>query len=433
MRDGGTDRAGVTRYTSRPLLRRFLAVFGVDAVLKASAVVSLPVYLMLMSREAYASYSYIASLVGVLALVCNFGLYVAQSKLLHLFPARQGDNALFTINVLLLISLCVVLLPLYGFGWDRAVVKIAFSGTVDYETYRYLIPIGIVLAVYSQMLLNYYLTRELIGSFQRYNLLRLLLGLLATLGALMVLAGDGATIRYVALLAAEALALGVLLPSYLRAMRGRFSARLASKSMALGLPIMASAALGVLTNFGDKYFVERYCGAAEMAVYFVGLTLASAVSLVAMAFQSVWLPSFLKERDVAVVWARTRRMGLRLIPALALLSIGVWLLTAIGLSFNLVERAYSDVLKVLPLQLASSVAASATGLLSAYTIYWSKTHVTVVTGSVAALASIASNYILVQAYGIYGAAAASLAVNLLFALMYLWFVRRAMARLGAMS
>lgn len=404
------------------MLRRFLGVFGVDAMLKASGVIFLPVYLTLMSQEAYASFSYIASLVGVLSLVCNFGLYVAQSKLLHEFPRRQRDKATFTINVLLAALLCATLLPLYAFGWDRVVVRLLFTGTVEYEKYRWLIPIGVVLAVYAHMLANYFLTREQIKNIQRYNIARLLLGLTLTIAALYLFAGDGASIRLLALFAAELAVLGAFLPQYAREMRGHFSARMALKALLLGLPIMGSAVLGVVVNFGDKFFIERYCSLANLSVYFLGMTLASAVSVVSMAFQNVWLPSFLKERDLAVNLDRTRRAGGILFLALSLLSVAIWIVVAVCLSFNIFKHAYAEVLNVLPLLLAASVASGITGLLSAYTIYWNMTYVTVVAGAVVAAVSVPINYFSVKTYGIYGVAASLLVMNVLFAFIYLGFV-----------
>jgi O-antigen/teichoic acid export membrane protein len=405
------------------MLHRFLGVLSVDAMLRASSVVFLPIYLWLMSQEAYASFSYIIALVGVLSLVCNFGLYVAQSKLLHEFSGQERADAVFTINALLAVMLGSALLPLYAFGWDRFIFRLVFSGNVDYEQYRYLIPLGVVLTVYSQMLLNFFLTGEQIPRVQRYNISRLLLGLLLTIGALYTLTGDGAAVRMLAYSAAELIALCVFFSSYALAMRGRFSANIARRSLSLGLPIMGSGVLGLVINFGDKFFVERYCTLADMSVYFLGLTLSSAVTLVVMAFQNVWLPSFLKEADLALNLRRTRRAAYHLVLALTVLSAVIWIAVALCLSLDIFKHEYAPVLKILPILLASSVAAATTGLLSTYTIYWNMTYVTVVAGGIVAAVSVPLNFFAISGFGIYGAAATSLLINVLFAVIYLWFVR----------
>jgi hypothetical protein len=81
------------------------------------------------------------------------------------------------------------------------------------------------------------------------------------------------------------------------------------------------------------------------------------------------------------------------------------------------------VLNVLPILLASSVASGLTGLLTGYTIYWNMTYVTIVAGAVVAAISVPANYFAVKAFGIYGIAATSLVMNILFAVIYLGFVR----------
>jgi O-antigen/teichoic acid export membrane protein len=405
------------------MLRRFFGVLGVDVILRASSLIFLPIYLRLMSQEAYASFSYIMALVGVLSLVCNFGLYIAQSKLLHEFSGEEQADAVFTINAVLAAMLCAGLFPLYAFGWDRFVLGLLFSGTVDYEKYRYLVPLGVILAVYSQMLLNFFLTREQIARVQRYNISRLLLGLILTIGALQAVPGDGAAIRMLAYGAAELLALCVFFPVYVRAMRGRFRADISRRSLSLGLPIMGSGALGLIVNFGDKFFIERYSTLPEMSVYFFGMAFSSAITLVAMAFQNVWLPLFLKEPDLAVNLDRTRRVAWRLLLALSLLSIVIWIAVAMCLHFGIFKAAYAPVLSILPMLLASGIAVAATSLLSNYTIYWNVTYVTVMTGSVVAAVSLPLNFFAVSRFGIYGAATSSMMINVLFALIYLWFVR----------
>jgi O-antigen/teichoic acid export membrane protein len=422
MQKWAIDRGRTWWPTPGPLLRRFLGVFGVDALLRASGMIFLPVYLHLMSQDAYASFSYITSLIGVLSLVCNFGLYVAQSKLLHEFPAERHNDVVFTINLLLIVLLSATLLPLYLFGWDREVIRLLFSGTVHYEDYRYLIPVGVLLAVYAQMQLNYFMTREQIRNTQRFNIARLALGLTLTIGALRLFSGDGATIRIGASFVAEIVVIAAFFSHYASTLRGRFSTEVARKSLSLGLPIMASALLGVVVNFGDKFFIERYCNLADMSVYFLALTLSGAVSLVAMSFHSVWLPSFLKEPDLRVNLQRTWHAGRTLLVALALLCVAIWFTVAACIHLGVFRQSYADVLTLLPILLASALATSITGLLSAYTIYWNMTYVTVITGALVAVVSVPLNYFAVKAHGVYGIAVTALLMNLLFALLYLAFV-----------
>lgn len=406
-----------------PVFRRFVKVFSVEALIRASGVLLLPLYLVLMTQEEYATFNYLTSVIGVLSLVCNFGLYIPQSKLFHDIPERERGSLLLTINALLMALLSLTLLPTYVFGWDSTIVRFLFSGTVDYERYRYMIPAGVMLVVSSQMVLNYFLTREDIGNVQRYNIFRFMLGTGLTIFALYWVAGNGAEVRLAAYLAADFTVLAFFLLHYLRDMSGRFNADFARRSLSLGLPIMVSAVLGVVINFGDKFFIEKFCTLADMSVYFLGLTFASVLSVVFMAFQNVWMPLFLKEKDLATNLSRTRRAVRTLLLLFGLLAVLIWLSVAGAFHLGLLNKAYIQVLSILPTLLIASISSSLVGLLSIYTIYWGMTYVTIITGAVIAAISVPLNYFAARDYGINGIASVSVVLHLLYAGVYYGFIR----------
>lgn len=406
-----------------PLLRDFLKVFRVDAFVKATGVLLLPLYLLLMTQEEYATFNYLMAVIGVLSQVCNFGLYVPQSKIFHDITESERGSLHLTINVLLVVLLLLALLPTYVFEWDRIIVRILFSGAIDYERYRYMIPVGVVLAVYSHMILNYFLTREQISKVQCYNISRLILGTGLTVGALYWIVENRATVRLIASLVAELAAFTAFSRHYFRAIRGNFNADFARRSLLLGFPIMGSAMLGVAINFGDKFFVEKFCSLADMSVYFLGLTFASVISVVSVAFQNVWLPRFLKEKDLAKNLARTRRTFRDLLLCFIVLSVLIWLGVASAFRLGLINHAYLRVLNILPLLLLASICSSLVGLLSVYTVYWEMTYVTILAGVVVSIISVPLNYCAAKYYGIGGIASMSIGLHLLYAGLYYGFIR----------
>ena len=402
---------------------RFLRVFSVDALVKASGVLLLPLYLALMTQEEYATFNYLTSAIGVLALVCNFGLYIPQSKIFHDVSESERGTLLLTINLLLFGLLTALLLPTYILGWDGTLVRFLFSNSIDYERYRYLIPIGVAVAVYSQMTLNYFLTREQIKSVQRFNISKLIIGTTFTLSALYWINGDQAEVRLYASLAAELSILAAFMHFYLREMRGIPSIDLAKKSLSLGLPIMISAVLGIVINFGDKYFIEKFCSLADLSVYFLGLTFASIISVVFMAFQNVWLPIFLKEKDLAKNIMKTRLMARNLLVLLSLLAVAIWLFVACAFAFGIIDEAYIQVLGILPILMVASICSSLVGLMSVYTVYWAMTHITIVIGGAIAVISVPMNYLAVKDFGIHGIASVSVLLNILYGGAYFLFIR----------
>ena len=69
------------RYKHNVLVKNYAKVFSVDILVKLSSFILLPVYLKLMTQEAFGLYTYLLAIISSFSLVMNFGLYVAQSKL----------------------------------------------------------------------------------------------------------------------------------------------------------------------------------------------------------------------------------------------------------------------------------------------------------------------------------------------------------------
>src|SRR5690242_14201543 len=114
------------------LLRRLLTVLSLDILVKASAVILLPLYLRLMQQEGYGVFNYILSIVYSFATVLNLGLYVPQSKIYHDYhDAASKGKLLFNINVLMAAGLLVIIVPAYLFKLDYAAIHFLFKNAVD--------------------------------------------------------------------------------------------------------------------------------------------------------------------------------------------------------------------------------------------------------------------------------------------------------------
>lgn len=412
-----------TRAAEAPLASSFVKVLGVDAITRAIGILMLPVYLHLMTNEEYATFNYVIAVIGVISQVCSFGLFVPQSKMSHDAAPAEYGSLHFTINTLLVGLLAATLLPIYVAGFDRTIVRAFFSASIQYETYRDIILVGVITLVFAQIVGNYFLTRQMIGTVQGYTILRLTIGTVVTLSALKWITGDGAAIRLIAYIGAELGALMIFSKPYLRGIEARFSSQFARRSLLMALPIMGSAILGIAINFGDKFFLEKFCSLHDMSIYFLGLTLASTLSLVFASFKSVWLPGFLKEKNLAANLAATQQLLWRLSLAFGLFGSLVWLAAALALHWGFIKSSYMPVLNVLPVLIIANICSNLGSILSAYTVYWEMTYVTIGAGVVVAAASIPLNYLAAKHLGIMGIGATSVVVNLLYVILYFGFVR----------
>ena len=153
-------------------------------MVKGAGILLLPVYLKLMTQEEFGLYGYLIAIISTFSIVFNLGVYIAQSKLYHEYPAEKRGSVFYTLNMLLLGFIVVLLVLVVLFDLDYPVIEFLFKNPIDYPAYRGAILVGTVASVYSTMLVNYFLTSEKISRLQFYNIARIVLVNAVVIGVL---------------------------------------------------------------------------------------------------------------------------------------------------------------------------------------------------------------------------------------------------------
>ncbi len=414
----------IKRYTANPLLRNYLKLFSVDVLVKGSGIILLPIYLRLMTQEEYGLYGYLAAIVSAFSLVCNLGIYAAQSKLYHDYPSEQRGTVLFTLNTLLFVFIVVLLSVILLFNVDYFIADFLFKDSFEYGQYRSSILLGTFVSVYSVMLVNYFLTSEDIRKVQLFNLARVILINAIVLGVLWVsTGGDHALSRIKYANIVEFIIIIGFGGFYIHKMILHFDRAIAIKALWIGLPIMISAILGIFVNLSDRYFIEKYGTLRDMSIYNLALTFSGIIPFIFASFQNIWLPQFLKEKNSEVNRLRTKKMVIRLTIGFIIISLGIVFALQIMLMTHIIDTKYEPIMPLLPIVLTTAVVTSLTSMYSNHLIYINKLYVIILIGVPAAILGIGINIWLVPLYGIYGAAIASLFVNLTFLVSYFLITR----------
>ncbi|RYY20033.1 MAG: hypothetical protein EOO04_20825, partial [Chitinophagaceae bacterium] len=199
----------------------------------------------------------------------------------------------------------------------------------------------------------------------------------------------------------------------------------------MGWPIMLSAMLGIVINFSDKFFLEKYGGFTELSNYYLAVSFASILSVVVGSIQNAWLPLFLKEKDLRTNIQKTKKLVKQLVLAFTGLSAAIYILFYLLLFINVIPDKYSQVLLILPILLITQIFASLSPFLSNYLVYFQKTYLVSLAGVIVCLISLAASLLLVPAWGVYGAACAALVSNVSYLLIYYIVVKRILASYSA--
>ncbi|MGZ3908608.1 MAG: lipopolysaccharide biosynthesis protein [Flavisolibacter sp.] len=406
-------------YLQNSFIRSFTTVLGVDILVKASGFILLPVFLRLMSQEEFGLYNYLLSIIQTFSLVLNLGLYVSQSKLYHTYGSRQErGQLLFTIIVTLLAFLGISYLVMILFGWDEWIIRSLFDNHPVYGQYKGIVLLSLLVTVLSFMLTNFFYTSEKIRLVKNYNISRILLINLMALAALYFFRKDAVGTRLKATYLTELVLLGVFSVYFIRELVPNFSRKLMWKSFKLGLPIMVSALFGIVVNFSDKFLLQKYGSLKDLSNYYLAFSFASIIPLIFASLQNVWLPVFLKEKDMEKNFKRTRSLLSKLLVIFFALALLIWGLFTIMLWTRIIPSKYTSVIWILPILLVTQIFSATTSLLTNYLIYFEKTSLASLTGAVMSGISLGLGLWLVPVWGVYGAAVTTVTVSFLYMITY---------------
>lgn len=414
----------IKRYQDNIFLKRLSTVLIIDIFVKLSGFVLLPVFLRLMTQDEFGLYNYILSILNTFSLVLNFGLYIPLTKFYHdsKNPQERG-KLLYTLSVTLVITMGVTLIPLYLLKIDYWFVKLLFQNPIDYQSYRFVIFFSLLATIFSFMLTNYFYSAERIGLIKKYNIARIIAINIVVVGALYFIPGDKANTRLIFTYAIEFILFCFFLRFLVKKFVSRFDKGIAIKSLKMGFPIMLSAIMGIVINFSDKFFLERYGDFKALSQYYLAISFAGIIPVIFTSIQNAWLPLFMKEKNLKTNLSKTNQLFKKLFVAFSCIAIAIWLLFFTLLQIEIIPVKYTEVLYILPILLITNIFAALTPVFGNYMIYFQKTYIVSLAGLFVCVVSLLSSYLFIRRWNIYGAALAALIANITYLLIYYIIVK----------
>jgi O-antigen/teichoic acid export membrane protein len=210
---------------------------------------------------------------------------------------------------------------------------------------------------------------------------------------------------------------------FARELYRKFDKKTAIAGLKLGLPVMASALFGIVINFGDKFFLEKYSSFADLSYYYLAVSCTSAIPLIVTSMQNAWLPLFLKERDLAKNVQRTDKLMLKLFFGLLIVSIMIVVLLKILLEMHIIPIKYYQSIYILPILLFSQIISALVTMYGNYFVYFERTNMSFLSELVICILSIVLSLVLIPKYKVYAAAVVNLVSNALYLALYYFIIR----------
>lgn len=406
---------------------RFINVFSVDVFVRGANLLLIPVFLYLMTRREFGIYNYLYSFAMTASGILNFGFYVSLSKLYAdtIENKKKQSSMIFTVTTSLLVLLSISIIILYFTKTDISFFNYSMKNNLQqinnsiYLNYRTYVFIAIISMIFTNYLTFFFISSENIPKLQKFNIFRLILSNGTAILVLYFSSSDTVMLRLAITYVAELLLTIVFGSFIVKRFIPIFDFYYLKKAFKIGTPIMIAAIMATMVNFGDKFFVMKYAGVNDFADYSLAIMLATIILIVFQSFNFVWLPLFLKEKDMATLKRKTKRYTIFMFLALVGIGFIIFLVVWVALKFKIIPSTYSGgILLVLPILILSQIFAALIGLYVNFMTYFEKTYIQVFVGGIISFIGYFLFDYLTSAYLGVGAALALLILNILSFIFY---------------
>jgi O-antigen/teichoic acid export membrane protein len=377
-----------------------------------------------MSQNEYGLYGYLFTIIGLFSLIFNFGLYLAQSKLYHDYSPEEKKSLIFTINIILLTLLILTFSIFALFHFDKILISFLFSHPFNYDAYRSVLFLAVLVTIYDFMVQNFFITSENIKKYQLYNFLKLVLINPIVIYLMFVASADKVMIRLKYTFLIELVILFVFCIYYIKQMHPVFKWMYAKKAMKIGIPAMMTSILGTVYSFSDKFILEKYGTFSDLAIYSLALTIAGIIMVIFSSFQSVLLPFFFKEKDIEKNFNKTKSIIKKMTVVFLLIGVAIWMAIKIALLFGIIDIKYKYVLFILPILLVTQILQAISQLYNNYITYFEVVYVGTISVLFFSLFNIGINLFLIPRFNIYGASISALIITIFSTSFYYYYVKR---------
>ncbi|TFH00547.1 MAG: hypothetical protein E4H13_07210 [Calditrichales bacterium] len=206
----------------------------------------------------------------------------------------------------------------------------------------------------------------------------------------------------------------ILLPFQFRYLRGAYSWEAVRGLLRFGLPMVPNGMAFLMVEISDRYLMPRLLNKEILGEYSASYRLGTIMLLLVTAFRTAWQPFFLKvakDQNAKDIYSRVMSYYV-FVAAFVVLTVTMFIEYVVQIpiapGITLLGKNYWGGLRIIPIILASYMIYGIYVNLTVGIYIKKRSELMIIFTGVAAVANIGSNFYLMPAYGMMGAAAATL-------------------------
>jgi O-antigen/teichoic acid export membrane protein len=378
--------------------------------IKAVSFLLLPLYSNFILPGEFGNYSLIMSFYAVVSVFYQAGLpagltkYFTQEQLIT--EKKKVFSSVFNFVVLLSIILSGAVLLLSGF-FSKIII-----GSASFANLFLIVSVLLLLDTGTYFLLHLLRTEEKAKAAAVYSLVSAL-GVLILNILFVYFMRLGITGILYAQLGGSVLLTVILIPEIKPYYESKIDKQVLKMLLLFSLPLIVSGFFSAFLDVADRFFLNLYCGNRITGVYSFAYKIALLMNVFVISFRTAWLPrsiALVREDNFRYTFGNTLT---KLISVSGIIFIGVILLVknlftlkiAGGYLFN---PQYAEGMVILPYILAAYFLNGIASFYSVYPYLYKSSKYLFMADFAAFAVNILLNFILIPAYGMTGAATATL-------------------------
>lgn len=403
--------------------KKVFAVVAADGFIRVVGYFLLPIYLGLMSQSNFGEFSFYFAAMNFLVPIVTLGLYIPQlSKFTNEESHLKKREIFSTTLVAVLISQFIFYSFISLFGVGQRLFLFVFGDIEAYDLKYYAFLSCLYISAINMILYTYAICLKDAFSLIIFNIIRFFGTSIASILFLMFgsLNHDASLLRLLGIATGEAVA--TILFSYMYVSKYfTFSINFLYLKGALqtGLSVTPAAIWYLVCGISDRYFISRYQGSDELAIFSLAMLLVAPVQMIAAGVQAVWSPNLFEIKDKLIAFSITLKHSIAIFFSMMIVVGGILLLSYMGFVFTLFPIIYEPILYIIPLLGIGTAFSSLAPLAHNVLVLYQLSHYVSIFTFVTLIITLLTGYFFIIPYG-YMAAAISMPLIQAFNFVLLW-------------